>query len=321
MRVRIPPTILRLGLRTLRPVFTSTRVSLASKRRVIDLIAGASRVPAGVVVEADSLAGVPVERVMPPNKLPDGALLFLHGGGYASGSARGYRGFAGALASASNMQVVVADYRLAPEHPFPAALDDAVDVYRALLQQVARVAVAGDSAGGGLTLALTQRIRDESLAAPAALGLICPWLDLAVDKAAARSPAKDPLIIPSLTTEWCVFYAGSCEAGDPRISPIHGDLTSLPPIVMHSAGDDPLAADADKLEREIALRAPGSLLIHRKYTKRWHDFHLQVGFLADADRAVELFGAQLAELVAGRHQPRQVAAAQIDQIDSANGDL
>ncbi|UUO01164.1 alpha/beta hydrolase [Mycolicibacterium novocastrense] len=295
--MRVPANVLRAGLRTLRPLFTSERVSLTVKRRVVELIAGATRVPAGVGVESAVLDGVPVERITPANARADGAVLFLHGGGYASGSARCYRGLAGALAAVTGIQVVVADYRLAPEHPFPAALDDALSVYAALRRQVTTIAVAGDSAGGGLTLALAQRIRDESVPMPAALGLICPWLDLAVDQAAARPPAKDPLIIPSLTAEWCEFYVGENDASDPGISPVHGDLASLPPMVMHSVADDPLAVDADKLERAVAAQASG-VLIHRRYTHRWHDFHLQVGFLVDADDAVALFGAQLAEVIA-----------------------
>lgn len=296
--MRMPPIILRTGLRALRPLFTSARLSMTSKRRAVDFIAGVSKLPAGVIAEASSLGAVPVELIAPRDLPSDRVILFLHGGGYASGSARGYRGLAGALAVASGLRVVVADYRLAPEHPFPAALDDALDVYRALLGQGGAIAVAGDSAGGGLTLALAQRIRDMSLPAPAALGLICPWLDLAVDRAATRPPAKDPLIIPSLIAEWCTFYAGTHDAREPGISPVYGNLASLPPIVMHSAGDDPLAVDADKLERELALQSSGGLLIHRRFTKRWHDFHLQVGFLADADDAVALFGAQLADLIA-----------------------
>lgn len=299
--MKIPPAVLRVGLRSVRTVFTSGRLSMAGKRRLVDLIAGASKVPAGVTAESDSLAGVAVERLTPRTPRPDAAILFLHGGGYASGSARGYRGFAGALAAAAGIQVIVADYRLAPEHPFPAALDDALSVYRALLDKFGTIAVAGDSAGGGLTLALAQRIRDMSLPAPAALGLISPWLDLALDQAAARPRARDPLIIPSLTTEWCTFYTGPHDAHDPGISPIHGDLTALPPIVMHSAGDDPLSVDADQLERKMVTKSTNALLIHRRFPKRWHDFHLQVGFLADADDAVALFGAQLTELIA---QPR-----------------
>lgn len=307
--MQIPPTVLRAGLRALRPLFTTDRLSLTSKRRIVEVIAGASKLPPGVAVESTTLAGVPVERVIPPNARPNGAILFLHGGGYASGSARGYRGLAGALSVAAGMEVMVADYRLAPEHPFPAALDDALVVYRAMTAQVTTIAVAGDSAGGGLTLALAQRIRDASLPAPAALGLICPWLDLAVDRDAARSAGKDPLIVPSLTAEWCTFYAGTHDARDPGISPVHGNLASLPPIVMHSAGDDPLSVDADELERKLTAQS-GSPLTHRRYTNRWHDFHLQVGFLGDADRAVELFGRQLAEVVAAhpvseRRHPRR----------------
>ncbi|MGE2833333.1 alpha/beta hydrolase [Mycobacterium sp. SMC-4] len=266
------------------------------KRRIVDLIAGASKIPARVTAEADSIAGVPVQRLTPTNASPDVAVLFLHGGGYASGNATGYRGFGGALANAAGAQVIVADYRLAPEHPYPAALDDAMNVYSALHEQVPTLAVAGDSAGGGLTLALAQLIRDTELPMPVALGLICPWLDLAADQNRTRLAGNDPLIIPPLMTEWCAFYAGENDAHDPRISPIHGDLTSLPPIVMHSAGDDPLAVDADKLECAIAAQSSG-LLIHRRYTNRWHDFHLQTGFLADADHAVELFGRQLAEII------------------------
>lgn len=296
--MKISPAVLRVGLRSLRTVFISHRFSIARKRRIIELIAGMSKVPAGVTVECDSLAGVPVERLTPQTARPEAAILFHHGGGYAAGGPPGYRGFAGALAAAAGMQIVVTDYRLAPENPFPAALEDALGVYGALLDQVGTIAVAGDSAGGGLTLALAQRIRDMSLPAPAALALICPWLDLAIDQAAARLAANDPLIIPPLTSQWCTFYCGQHDAHDPRISPVHGDLASLPPIVMHSAGDDPLAVDADQLERKFTHGSADGLLIHRRYTKRWHDFHLQVGLLADADKAVALLGTQLAELVA-----------------------
>ncbi|MGB3325645.1 MAG: alpha/beta hydrolase [Mycolicibacterium fortuitum] len=250
------------------------------------------------MVECDELAGVAVERIIPTTARPATALLYFHGGGYTLGSARGYRGFAGTLASAAAMEVVTVDYRLAPEHPFPAALDDAFAAYRALTERVATVAVAGDSAGGGLTLALVQRIRESSLPAPAALGLICPWLDLAPDQLAVRPATNDPALLPSLVTEWCRNYVGTGDARQAGVSPVYGDLSSLPPIVMHSAGDDLIAGDADKFERAIASQSTGGLLIHRRFSNRWHDFHLQVGLLADADDAVTQFGRQLADLVA-----------------------
>ncbi len=296
--MRLPPSLLRTGLRAVRPLFTNDLLSMATKRRLVEMIAGASKVPSGVEIETADLAGIPVVQAMPVDARRDTAILFLHGGGYASGSARGYAGLTGALAAAAGVQIVAVDYRLAPEHPFPAALEDALQAYHALRGQVGTVAVAGDSAGGGLTLALAQRVRDSSLPMPVALGLICPWLDLAVDQAARRVPGSDPLIIPALMTQWCAFYAGGHDAHDPGISPIYGGLASLPPIVMHSAADDPLAQDADELERSVT--ASRGHLIHRRYPNRWHDFHLQVGFLADADDAVALFGRQIAELIA-RH--------------------
>ena len=293
--MRLPPSLLRAGLRAVRPLFTNDVLSMAIKRRLVELIAGASKVPPGVEVEAADLAGIPVARATPVDGRRDAAILFLHGGGYASGSARGYAGLTGALAAAAGIPTVTVDYRLAPEHPYPAALEDALQAYYALREQVSTLVVAGDSAGGGLTLALAQRIRDSALPMPVAIGLICPWLDLAIDQAGRRVAGSDPLIIPTLMTQWCAFYAGSHDARDPGISPIYGGVASLPPIVMHSAADDPLAQDADELERSVT--ASGGRLIHRRYPNRWHDFHLQVGFLADADEAVAHFGKQIAELI------------------------
>jgi acetyl esterase/lipase len=282
----------------MRPLMTTGRLSLARKRRIVDLIAGASRLPAGVGAAGSVLGGVPIQRITLADSRSGCVMLFLHGGGYASGSARGYRGFAGAIAVAAGMDVVVADYRLAPEHPYPAALEDALAVYRALVEGGAKVVLAGDSAGGGLALALAQRVRDAGMPAPVALGLICPWLDLAMDRSGSRPPAKDPLLVPPLIAEWSEFYSGNSDARDPGISPIYGDLHGLPPIVLHSAGDDPLAIDADALERACLGAVDGGPLNHRRFNGLWHDFHLQVGFLADADRAVNLFGGQLNDLVA-----------------------
>ncbi|MGB5795268.1 MAG: alpha/beta hydrolase fold domain-containing protein [Mycolicibacter algericus] len=302
--VKLSPLVVRSGLRVLRPLLTSSRLSLASKRRVLDLATGLIGLPRGSAAESGQLAGVAVEWITPPNSRPGAAMLFLHGGGYTLGSATGYRGFAGTLAAAAGMQVAVVDYRRAPEHPFPAALEDALAAYGELTKRAAMVVVAGDSAGGGLALALAQQLRESKQPAPVALGLICPWLDLAADRDGLRPPAKDPALVPSALTEWSKFYAGRSEARDPQVSPIYGDLTSLPPIVMHSASDDPLASDADKLEAAIAVQASDSVLIHRRFSKRWHDFHLQLAYLADARDAVSQLGALLPAFVESK-EPAQ----------------
>jgi monoterpene epsilon-lactone hydrolase len=150
----------------------------------------------------------------------------------------------------------------------------------------------GDSAGGGLTLALAMALRDRRIATPAALGLICPWADLALDINGIRPALRDPLILPSMTAEWAPRYAGTLDPRRPGISPVYGDMSGLPPIVMHTAGDDPISFDADKIEAAVAATGAG-ILEHRRFANLWHDFHLQVSVLPEARDAVADLGARL----------------------------
>lgn len=319
--MRIPKPILRAGLAGMRRIFESDHVPLAVQRRTVDLISGASPMPDGTTHRATVIAGVPCEIVTPPGARPGSVMLYSHGGGYALGSARGYRSLAANLAQASGTTAVVPDYRLAPEHPGPAALDDIIGVYRALtegeharvgddsharhgggaqarlangLPRAEEVIIAGDSAGGGLTLALAQTIRDNDLDRPMAVVLICPWLDLSLDAAGARPAGRDPLITAELATKWCVPYIGQLASDDPRVSPLHGGLEDLPPIVMHSAGDDPLRHDALALGAAHRDIYPDSgQLTHRLFPRLWHDFHLQAGFVPEADNAIADLGSRL----------------------------
>ncbi|AEF42755.1 Putative hydrolase [Hoyosella subflava DQS3-9A1] len=241
-------------------------------------------------------------------------LLFLHGGGYALGSARGYRGLAGALADAARMQAVIPDYPLAPENPYPRALRDVNDLYLQLINDGVdpqHLVVAGDSAGGGLTLALAMTLRDQGAPLPAGLGLICPWLDLASDTAGTRAAGRDPLVIPKMTAEWATPYTGQADPADPLISPARGVLAGLPPIVMHSAGRDPIAADADLLERRFAAAGGSGSLSHHRFPTLWHDFHLQIGFLRSADTAVASLGATLGDLADPRQPDHATPAAAV----------
>jgi acetyl esterase/lipase len=151
--------------------------------------------------------------------------------------------------------------------------------------------IAGDSAGGGLTLALAMALRDRGIAAPAALGLICPWADLAIDVDNARPVLRDPLILPSMTAEWAPHYAGTFDPRLPGISPVYGDMSGLPPIVMQTAGDDPISIDADKID--AAVTASNGTLDHRRFENLWHVFHLQVSMLAEAREAIADLGTKL----------------------------
>jgi acetyl esterase/lipase len=246
-----------------------------------------ARPPKGVQWQRGVVAGVPVERTFVDS---DATLIFLHGGAYGLGSARGYRGVAGRLAVAAGMTVVVPDYSLSPEARYPVALEEVVAVYTALLADgldPKKTVIAGDSAGGGLTLALAMALRDRGIALPAALGLLCPWADLALDIEGRRPENRDPLITPAMASVWAPRYVGGQDPRLPGISPVYGDMAGLPPIVLQSAGDDPLVVDAEK----IALAATN--VEYRRYDGLWHDFHLQAGVFADADLAIAELGARL----------------------------
>lgn len=302
---RQPPhlaaSVLWATLRAARPVFAPGRLPLPVKRRLVDAFTGICSMPTGTMRSTGRVAGVRVERLLPAVLPPRGVLLYLHGGGYVLGSASAYRGVAARLAAAAGADAVVADYRLAPEHPYPAALDDAVAVAAALLDEIGspdRLLIAGDSAGGGLTLATLMALRDRGLPQPAAAGLICPWLDLAADLRGTRQPAADPLLTPAMTSEWARMLAGDADPQLPGISPIHGELGGLAPLVVHSAGDDPLAVDAARLEARFRTEVGAHAIDHQVHPRRWHDFHLQARVLADADRAIAAIGAGL-----GAHLP------------------
>lgn len=294
--MHLPSGLLRVGLRLSRPIFASPRLSVASKRRAVDALAGAARPPRGTTFRASTLAGVPAEVVEVPGSGRT-TMLYLHGGGYALGSAAGYRGVVARIAAAGGMRAVVPEYSRSPEARFPTALEEMIGVYRALLDDPARgpVVVAGDSAGGGLALAVAMKVRDLGLPAPAAIGLICPWLDLAADAAGTRTARRDPLIVPEMLTGWVTAYTGgNTPPTDPSVSPLHGDLRDLPPLVVHSSADDPIAADSEALEAAFARLGTPEAITHRSWPRRWHCFHLQAGLFRDADEAVADMGTRLA---------------------------
>lgn len=293
--MRLSKRVIWAVLRGARPLFGSPRMGVVGRRLMLALLTAAARPPGGTRFKRVTVAGVPVERMQSPHSGNNGTLIYLHGGAYALGSAKGYRGLAAQLAAAAGMTALVPDYSRAPEAQYPIALEEMVAVYSRLLEDgldPKTTVIAGDSAGGGLTLALAMALRDRRIAAPAALGLICPWADLAIDVDKMRPVLCDPLILPSMCAEWAPRYAGPSDPRSPGISPVYGDMTGLPPIVMQSAGDDPVSVDADKIE--TACAASGKTLInHRRFDKLWHDFHLQVSLLPEARTAIADLGAKL----------------------------
>ena len=173
----------------------------------------------------------------------EGAVLYLHGGGYVIGSARSHRSILAALAVEADVEVLGLDYRRAPEHPCPAAIDDALAAYRQLLSRwpATRIALAGDSAGGGLTVAALVAIRDAGLPLPAAAILLSPWTDLGRTH---PSTTADYITVERVST-WARWYAGELPLDDPQVSPVFAELAGLPPLLLLVGGGEVLLPDAE----------------------------------------------------------------------------
>jgi epsilon-lactone hydrolase len=246
--------------------------------------------PEGITVRPVNAGGVPALAVAETADRPP-TVLHLHGGAYVTGSAFGYRALAGALAVATGAGVLVPDYRLAPEHPFPAAVDDALHAYIWMLDTgtpPARITVAGDSAGGGLVISMLMTIKEQGLPQPGRVLLFCPWVDLACD---AWLPCEEPqpVMDPQRLRRFTTAYLAGHDPGDPRVSPLTADLSGLPPMLLQAATGDPLAGDAHRLtERAQSYGVDARLELYPVST---HVFHYFWSFLPEAADALEHAGA------------------------------
>jgi acetyl esterase/lipase len=213
---------------------------------------------ADIAFESVSLDGLKAEWPLAPGSDAGRALLFFHGGGYCSGSIESHRSLVGEAGRAAKLRTLALEYRLAPEHPFPAALDDAERAWRFLLAQgyaAERIAVGGDSAGGGLTLALAQRLRAAGEALPGCLWLLSPWTDLTLSGATlATKDAVDPLIHRGYLAELAAAYLAGHDARDPLVSPLFADLAGLPPTLIQVGSAETLLSDSTRLAEALARR-------------------------------------------------------------------
>jgi len=215
-------------------------------------------------------------------------LLYLHGGAYCVGSWGVYEGLITHLAVAAGAAVYAPNYRLAPEHPHPAALDDALEAYRWLLGRGLspnRIALAGDSAGGGLALATAIALRDSGLPAPASLVLISPWVDLRCDSPSMTNKARiDPLLRPSWSRACASMYLGQRDPNDPACSPLFATHQGLPPILIQVGSDEITLDDSTRLADRC--NQAGVDVTLQKFEGLWHEFQIHAGMLEAADEAV-----------------------------------
>lgn len=227
-------------------------------------------------------------RAWPKSSTPERTVLYLHGGGYCIGTWGTQQGLITHLAVAAEAEVYAPNYRLAPEHPHPAALDDALQAYRWLLEErtgPGRIALAGDSAGGGLALATAIAIRDSDLPAPASIVLISPWLDLRADSPSMTQNASiDPMLRPSWT-RWCAAqYLGGRDPEHPACSPLYASHAGLPPILIQAGSDEILADDSRRLADRC--REAGVDVTLQRFEGLWHEFQIHAGLLTEADEAI-----------------------------------
>ena len=218
-------------------------------------------------------APFPGEWVLPSDPRP-GAMLYLHGGGYVLGSPQEYRVLTGALAAALEIRLLVPAYRLAPEHPFPAALEDALVAFRWMATQVAGpLWVAGDSAGGGLALAVLLQLRDTGERSAAGGVLFSPWVDLTLSSpSVSERSARDPILTPAFLETCARRYAGGFPRDHPLLSPLFDDLRGLPPLLIHVGTEEILFDDARRLS--AAARAAGVTVRLRVWEGMPHAFVL-----------------------------------------------
>ena len=228
---------------------------IAAQRPLLEQMLTAQPLPADVRAAPGDLGGIPVIFIDIAGAEPRGTIFHIHGGGFALGSARSSAGLASSLARKTGMRAVSADYRLAPEHPYPAALQDVTAAYRALFEQADadRVVVSGESAGGNLAIELLIAGRKEGLTMPAAALLLSPMTDLtATGGSYAGKAHADPAISARAIRTRAADYLAGTDPADPLVSPVFADLTGLPPLLIQAGSHEVLLDDATRLAAKAA---------------------------------------------------------------------
>jgi len=267
-------------------------------RRQLESLSKLMWMPRGTKLTFGQLGGVNVEWLANPTAGARGFVLYLHGGGYVTGSPRTHRGLAARLAKAARVCVAVPDYRLAPEHPHPAAVDDALAAYQGLLDQGIpphKIIIAGDSAGGGLALALALRLKAAPLPQPSGIVLLSPFADMSFSGASMQSPTQlEWLLTKKFVHEAAKHYAGGQDPLTPTISPLFADLRHLPPLFIQVGTDEILLDDSTRLAQMATQQnVPVTLQV---WPSLWHVWQLHGGQMPEADRAI----AAMAVFVNGR---------------------
>jgi len=280
-------------LKTMMPI--RPELSIPEMRAQMDAATTAMPPPEDVAFTPVDAAGVPAEWTRAPGASRDHTVLYLHGGGYCIGSIKTHRQLCAAISRAAGASVLSIDYRLAPEHPFPAAVDDARAAYRWLLAQGAKpqnLAIAGDSAGGGLTVAALLALRDSGVALPAAGVCLSPWTDLTGSGESMTSKAHlDPMVQKEGLDKMAAAYVGEKNRRAPLASPLFASLRGLPPLLVQVGTSETLLDDSTRLAENC--KRDGVEVTLEPWEDMIHVFQAFAFILPEGREAIDKIGAFL----------------------------
>jgi len=249
-------------------------------------------VPADVRREEVDAGGVPGEWITTPEATDERVILYLHGGSYTIGSAKTHRELISRLSRVASARAFAINYRLAPEHPFPAAVEDATTAYRWLLKngvEPGRIVIAGDSAGGGLTVAALVALRDAGDALPAAGVCLSPWVDLEGIGGSMKAKAEaDPMVQREHLLEMAKAYLGGANPRTPLAAPLYADLTGLSPLLIHVGTAEVLLDDSVRLAERA--RSAGVDVVLEPWEDMIHVWHIFASILPEGQQALERIG-------------------------------
>jgi len=291
---RVAKTAIKLALKGSFKFPSSLPLPLIFFRNGMALSSIVFKTRSDVHVESISLGGVDAERLMlkrnvSKTDLPNYALLHFHGGIFVAGSVRTHRALGAEIAARSGVTVYMLDYRLAPEHQYPAAFDDCLAAYQALLTKgylPEQIVVGGDSAGGALVLALLVALRDRNIPLPAATIMISPFVDMTLcGNSFEKNKRSDPMLTKGILQRGADAYRGDIQSADARISPVLADLNGLPPTLIQVGSEEVLLDDASQLAKH--LERSGVKVDYHVYNGMWHNFQMFNALLQTSNDALD----------------------------------
>lgn len=276
------------------PKFNLTS-TVEEQRRAFENLAKLSILPSRTDVQPVHVGDVPAEWISVGNTSEEGAVLYLHGGAYTIGSPRTHRDIAARISKAAGVRALLIDYRLAPEHPHPAAVQDVVAAYRWMLEyglSPHNIAIAGDSAGGGLAIAALVSLRDAGEPLPAAAVCLSPWTDLqGTGESMTTHIDADPFLTPEWLQLMAKHYVANNDPRMPLISPIHADLHDLPPVLIQVGSDEILLSDSMRLAE--SARQAGVETTLDVWEGMWHVWHFFAGQMPEGKRGMKIVGTYI----------------------------